>query len=81
MGARRRGGLMPKVICAAGECKWNDVNNRCRAKEINLSDNYIMTLYDGRQHFNKCRNYEMSEESKRIMNELKEMFFNDRNES
>ena len=72
---------MPKVICAAGECIWNDVNNLCRAKEINLSDNYIMTVYDGRQHFNKCRNYEMSEESKRIMNELKEKFFNDRNES
>jgi hypothetical protein len=72
---------MPKVICAAVECIWNDVNNRCRAKEINLQDNYIMTLYEGRQHFNKCRNYEMSEESKRIMNELKEKFFNDRNES
>ena len=72
---------MPKVICAACDCKWNDVKNQCIAKKINLSDIYIMTMYDGRQHFNKCRNYEMSEESKRIMNELKELFFNDRNES
>lgn len=64
---------MPKVICAAYDCIWNDVNNQCRAKEINLSDNYIMTLYDGRQHFNRCNEYEMSEESKELWKQFKEM--------
>ena len=46
---------MPKVICAACDCKWNDVKNQCRAKEIHLEDNYIMTTYDGRQHFNRSK--------------------------
>ncbi len=64
---------MPKVICAACDCIWNDVNNQCRAKEINLSDNYIMTLYDGRQHFNRCNEYEMSEESKELLKWFKEV--------
>lgn len=74
---------MSKVICAACDCIWNDVNNRCRAKEINLSDDsYIMTMYDdGRQHFNKCREYKMSDEYKRAMKEIEELFFNDRTES
>lgn len=72
---------MPKVICAAYDCIWNDVNNQCRAKKINLSDNYIMTVHEGRQHFNKCRNYEMSDEAKRTAKLMKELFFDDRNES
>ena len=63
-----RGELMPKVICASLDCKYNGKGYQCTAKKINLSDNYIMTVNEGRQHFNKCRNYEMSEESKRIMN-------------
>ena len=72
---------MPKVFCAASDCKWNDVKCRCRAKEIHLAENYVMTMNDGRQHFNRCHDYEMSEESKRIMNQLKELLFNDRTES
>lgn len=64
---------MPKVYCAASDCKWNDVNCRCRAKEIHLADNYVMTVYDGRQHFNRCHDYEMSEESRRIIEQFKEL--------
>lgn len=68
---------MPKVICAACDCKWNDVNNRCRAKEIHLEDNHIMTVYDGRQHFNRCQDYEMSEQMKRLYEEFKRLMEND----
>lgn len=64
---------MPKVFCAASDCKWNDVNCRCRAKEIHLADNYVTTMYDGRQHFNRCQDYEMSEEMKKIAEELERM--------
>ena len=64
---------MSKIICAACDCKWNDVNNRCRAKEVHLEDNYIMTIYDGRQHFNRCQNYETSETMKSIMKEFERM--------
>lgn len=72
---------MPKVYCAASDCKWNSVKNQCAAKEIHLADNYVMTVYDGRQHFNKCHGYEMSDEAKRTAKLMKELFFNDRNES
>lgn len=61
---------MSKVYCAASDCKWNSVKNQCAAKEIHLADNYVMTVYDGRQHFNKCHEYEMSEESKRLQDAL-----------
>lgn len=35
---------MPKVICATCDCKWNDVNNRCRTKEVHLEDNHIIQI-------------------------------------
>lgn len=72
---------MPKVICAASDCKWNSVKNQCAAKEIHLADNYVMTVYDGRQHFNRCHDYEMYDEAKRTAKLMKELFFYDRNES
>lgn len=62
---------MPKVICAACDCKWNDMHNRCRAKQIHLADNYVMTVYDGRQHFNRCNEYELSKESKELLKQFK----------
>ena len=62
---------MPKVYCAASDCKWNSVKNQCAAKEIHLADNYVMTLHDGRQHFNRCNEYEMSEESKELLKQFK----------
>lgn len=72
---------MPKVYCGAVDCKWNDVKNQCRAKEIHLEDNYIMTVYDGRQHFNRCKDYEMSEQSKRLYEDFKRILKNDGIES
>ena len=49
---------MTKVICAAVDCKFNSPNHRCKKKEITLTDNYVQTVYDGRQHFNRCKDYE-----------------------
>lgn len=49
---------MTKVICAAVDCKFNSSDHRCKKKEITLTDNYVQTVYDGRQHFNRCRDYE-----------------------
>ena len=49
---------MTKVICAAVDCKFNSSDHRCKKKEITLTDNYVQTVYDGRQHFNRCKNYE-----------------------
>lgn len=57
---------MPKIHCATIECKYYKDNNTCGAKEISLSDHSIMTVYDGRQHFHRCKTFEESEEARRI---------------
>ena len=49
-----------KVICAADDCEFND-NKKCTAKSINLSENYVHTVYDGFQRFNRCNTYKQSE--------------------
>ena len=60
---------MATVSCAAIECKWNE-SNRCKAKNINLSEGHINTLYQGYKQVWTCRQYEMSEDAKRIAAEL-----------
>ena len=64
---------MPKVICAAVDCKYNDDKNCCTAKEICMSDHYIMTVWEGRQHFHRCEQYEMSDDLWRAMDELRRL--------
>ena len=64
---------MTKVICAKAECKYNDDNNKCTRKEINLSCCSVMTVNDGRQEYNRCRSFEESEESKRLKAALEEI--------
>ena len=55
------------VYCAAVEYKNHSDTNRCTAKKITLSSHSIMTLWDGRQEFLKCKQYEMSEDYKAVM--------------
>lgn len=55
------------VYCAAVECKYHSDTNRCTAKRITLSSHSVMTLWDGRQDFLKCKQYEMSEEYKAVL--------------
>ena len=55
------------VYCAAAECKYHSDTNRCTAKRITLSSHSVMTLWDGRQDFLKCKQYEMSEEYKAVL--------------
>lgn len=62
---------MSKVICAAVECKYNK-NSICKAKEINLSAGNIATVHEGRQDIWRCKMYELSEFSKKVIEFLKE---------
>ena len=62
-----------KVVCACSDCKYqNDTDNYCHADKIILSSHSVMTVYHGRQDFHRCKMYKMSEESKRLYDELKE---------
>ena len=54
-----------KVYCASQECKYND-RNRCTADTISLSWHSALTVFDGRQEFLKCKQFEMTESLKRF---------------
>lgn len=58
------------IYCAASDCKYSSANNRCTAKQVTLSWHSVMTVWEGRQEFLRCRSYEQSEEAKRIAEEL-----------
>lgn len=62
---------MPKVWCAAIECKHNK-GNQCRAKEINLTNGYINTVHQGRKSVWGCRAFEESEAFKELYSAIKE---------
>ena len=52
--------MATKIYCASIDCEYNGDDNVCTAKEIGMSDHYIMTLWEGRQHFNRCKAYKES---------------------
>jgi len=60
------------VCCAAFDCKYNNDKCRCTAQTLNLSSHSIMTVWEGRQDFLKCKNYEISDEAKRIMEQTRQ---------
>lgn len=65
---------MPKVFCAAIECKYNSDEHLCTAEKIRLRDSYVHTVYQGFQHFNTCTNYEMGYEHKMMEEKFSELF-------
>lgn len=52
---------MPKIFCAAIDCEFNGYDGKCHAKEVALSDHSIMTLWEGRQRYQKCKTYQKSQ--------------------
>lgn len=64
---------MPKVWCAEIECKYHK-NNKCTAKEINLSAGHIHTVHQGFIHHWTCRMFEPSEDAKELFEMCKEYF-------
>lgn len=65
--------MMTKITCADSRCKFCK-GYKCTAKEINLTSNSIMTLYEGRQEFNTCKTFEESEENKKMREEIDKLF-------
>ena len=61
-----------KVYCASQECKYND-RNRCTAVTISLSWHSVLTIFEGRQEFLKCKQFKMSERYKQIEEKFAEM--------
>lgn len=63
---------MATVYCAAVECEHND-RNICRAKKINLSEGRVHTAHQGFLQVWTCRQYEMSDNAKRLLEEMKRL--------
>ena len=63
---------MTKVLCAAIECIHNK-NDRCTVKNLCLNWCSVMTVWDGRQEFFRCKQYELSEESQRLAKQIKDI--------
>lgn len=63
-----------KLYCASFDCKYNDDHNKCTAKKVSLTACDIETLWDGRQSFWRCKQYEESEEAQKIKAEVEAFF-------
>lgn len=65
---------MPRIKCASVDCKWNSDTNMCTygrtGHTLLMSDHYVTTVYDGRQHFHRCKAFEKSERAKELESEF-----------
>lgn len=68
---RLEGLLMPKIVCGAVECKFNNDRYECTAKRILLNNGNIMTMYEGRKDVWTCKQFELSDRAKQIIGFLK----------
>ena len=53
-----------KIYCEASDCKFCNEKGVCTEKSIALSWHSVMTKWDGRQEFNRCKSYEMSDKAR-----------------
>ena len=54
--------MATKIYCAAIDCEYYREDGRCTAKTVFLSDHSIMTVWEGRQRFQRCKTYQKSKE-------------------
>lgn len=69
---------MPKVYCATVECEFNN-DGKCKANKVALSWHSVMTLWDGRQEFCKCKTFQESQESIELKKELEQWLKGNKN--
>lgn len=63
---------MTRVECAAIECKYNN-DCICTRESINLSNHQMHTVYEGVQNLWRCKQFEKSDEARRIEKMWKEL--------
>ena len=64
---------MPKIYCADTSCEFCSDKGVCTAKKVSLSWHSVMTLWDGRQEFNRCKTYQKSKLSTELEQRFKEI--------
>lgn len=66
---------MTKIYCADVECLFNNDKCVCTAKEVALSWHSVVTVWEGRQEFHRCKMRETRKE-RREPEKLMEVFIN-----
>lgn len=59
-----------KIYCAAPNCKFCNEKGVCTEKSIALSWHSVMTKYEGRQEYNRCESYEMSDKAREMQERI-----------
>lgn len=65
--------MATKITCAASDCVFCNDKFRCTADKVQLAENDIMTMWDGRQRYNRCLTYQKSERAKQFENAFKDL--------
>ena len=65
---------MAKIYCADMECIFNNDKGVCTAKKVALSWHSVVTLWEGRQEFNRCKTRQTSEAYKETEKLAKKLF-------
>lgn len=63
---------MTKIYCGCIKCKYN-TKGICKAKEISLTHDSILTVYQGRREFNTCKMEEESDEYRELREKLNKL--------
>ena len=71
---------MSKIYCADTSCAYNNDKGVCTAKKVALSWHSVVTLWEGRQEFQRCKTRETSAEYRELEKRM-EALMNERNES
>lgn len=54
--------MATKIYCSAVDCEYVSKRGYCVLKHIDLSDHSVMTVWEGRQRFQRCRAWQKSKE-------------------
>lgn len=57
---------MAKIYCADVGCSFNNDKGVCTAKKVALSWHSVMTVWEGRQEYQRCKTRETSKEHREL---------------
>ena len=81
----RKEKYMSKIYCADVGCRFNNDNGVCTARKVALSWHSVMTVWDGRQEFQRCKTREKCQKMREMEKKMEELrregFFNEHGRS
>lgn len=67
---------MSKIYCADASCSFRNDKGACTAKNVKLSWHSVMTMWEGRQEYWKCKTREISEDYKKFAEQFEVLINN-----